>query len=398
MTMEFIKLGKELIMVYTPISGATEILKRIKSDDGYNIKNIFWTTTSMLRELEDYDEDSICISVGKERNGYVEMDQNVINTKHKFFFKIDFKFSQKTFVAYKNISILRKIDEVIDRDIYIGNEESGKVNGYCLPEYQFEELVKTFPNSSELKKYVSKRIVILLKEVIPQCDKYEHIYETYVKKKEKSYIKNNQLSIPTVNKKIKVEQFTVALAELKSLLTDCEESGEIIWQEKVQNILQLIYPQYILSAREMSFSGIDGYDKQPDFVLIDANGFIDIMEIKKPTVRILTKQASYRNNYVPVREFAGAIQQIEKYIYCLNSLNKKNDRFLTKLSELLHQKITPQVVNPKGILLLGRSNDFDAQQARDFELIKRQYKNIADIMTYDDLIFKYENIVKTLSE
>lgn len=260
------------------------------------------------------------------------------------------------------------------------------------------EIIRTFPNSLELKKYADKRISILLKEIIPQCDKYEHMYERYVEKKEKAYIKNNQLSISPVNKKIKLEQFTFALADLKSLLIDCEEIGESIWQQNIQNILQLLYPQYILSAREISFSGIDGYDKRPDFVLIDANGFIDIMEIKKPTVGILTKQASYRNNYVPVREFAGAIQQIEKYIYCLNSLNRKSDGFFIKLSKLLQQAITPQVVNPKGILLLGRSNDFDEQQTRDFELIKRQYKNIADIMTYDDLIFKYENIIKSLSE
>jgi len=35
------------------------------------------------------------------------------------------------------------------------------------------------------------------------------------------------------------------------------------------------------------------------------------------------------------------------------------------------------VVNHQGILLLGRSNNFNEQQKRDFELIKRQYKNIA---------------------
>lgn len=38
------------------------------------------------------------------------------------------------------------------------------------------------------------------------------------------------------------------------------------------------------------------------------------------------------------------------------------------------------------LLLLGRSKDLNEQQTRDFELIKRQYKNIADIMTYDDLV------------
>ena len=60
--------------------------------------------------------------------------------------------------------------------------------------------------------------------------------------------------------------------------------------------------------------------------------------------------------------------------------------------------VIPQVLNPQGILLLGRSKDFNQQQKRDFELIKRQYKNIADIMTYDDLACRIRNIVLALKE
>ena len=172
--------------------------------------------------------------------------------------------------------------------------------------------------------------------------------------------------------------------------------NESIWQKKIRNILQLLYPKYILCTPEVTFKGVDGYDKRPDFLLVDVNGFIDILEIKRPDVQVLTKQASYRNNYVPVREFAGAIQQIEKYIYCLNSINDKEATVLKVLSEKLPESVIPQVVNPQGILLLGRSKDFNQQQKRDFELIKRQYKNIADIMTYDELVSRLRNIVISL--
>ena len=146
----------------------------------------------------------------------------------------------------------------------------------------------------------------------------------------------------------------------------------------------------------MQFKGIDDYDKQPDFVLVDANGFIDVLEIKKPNIQILTKEASYRNNYVPVRNLAGSVQQIEKYLYCLNRLNPDSDRFFSILKESLPQNIKPIALNPQGILLLGRSNQFNDQQRNDFELIKRQYKHIADIMTYDDLVIRLENIVNSL--
>lgn len=36
------------------------------------------------------------------------------------------------------------------------------------------------------------------------------------------------------------------------------------------------------------------------------------------------------------------------------------------------------------------------RQKQDFELIKRQYKHIVDIMTYDDLVYRLENMVCSL--
>ena len=158
------------------------------------------------------------------------------------------------------------------------------------------------------------------------------------------------------------------------------------------------YPKYIAGIREVVIKGVDRHDKRPDFLLVDANGYIDILEIKKPSVQLLTRQSSYRNNYVPVRELAGAIQQIEKYIYCLNAWgNTGEDTLKKQLSSFLPDSVLPKIVNPQGILLLGRSNQFSRQQRDDFELIKRQYKHIAEIMTYDDLVQRIDNIIAALS-
>lgn len=45
-----------------------------------------------------------------------------------------------------------------------------------------------------------------------------------------------------------------------------------------------------------------------------------------------------------------------------------------------------RVTNPQGMLLIGRSNNLSIDQLFDLEIIKRQHKNIVDIMTYDDLL------------
>lgn len=136
-------------------------------------------------------------------------------------------------------------------------------------------------------------------------------------------------------------------------------------------------------------------DKQPDFLLVDANGFVDILEIKKADIRMLTQ---YRNNYVATREISGAIQQIEKYIFCLNSSDKAKEDVSKKLTEFLPKGVEVEIVNPQGILLAGRSNEFTDEQKKDFELIKRQYKHVADIMTYDDLAQRLRNIIASLEK
>ena len=106
----------------------------------------------------------------------------------------------------------------------------------------------------------------------------------------------------------------------------------------------------------------------------------------------------YRNNYVATREISGAIQQIEKYIFCLNSSDKAKEDVSKKLTEFLPEGVEVKIVNPQGILLAGRSNEFTDEHKKDFELIKRQYKHVADIMTYDDLAQRLRNIIASLEK
>lgn len=258
------------------------------------------------------------------------------------------------------------------------------------------ELVKSFPNKTELIKYSHKRIASILKEFLPETDKYEEIYEKYLSKKDR-FVEINKMDFNSdINTQIEIEQFQIALDEFEYMLGNMEGYCEKVWQSKIHDILCLLYPKYILYAREMSFKGIEKHDKRPDFVLVDANGFIDVLEIKKPDASIITVHPSYRHNYIPVREMIGSIQQIEKYIYCLNNLSVENDKFFDELKKQLPARVQPRALNPQGILILGRSNNFNSQQLRDFELIKRQYKNIAEIITYDDLLFRIENIIEAL--
>ncbi len=382
----------KLILCYTPVVGLNDISKRLDTEDGFSIKHTFWVTKDLLCDgIEDDDwEETLHFYIGTIEEAYTKLDSEVFSTDHSFYFGNEIKLKPEMFTAYRNISILRKIDEVIERDFYIGGDWEIH-NG--ISKETFDELLAKFPKTAELDKYAHKRIASIIKDYFPECDKYEAIYEKFVESKNNRYTS----SVPAISKynvQIELEQFTVAYQELMDMLNRYEAIDEKQWQGKIQNILQLLYPKYICCAREIKFYG-GKKDKQPDFLLVDANGFVDILEIKKADVRMLTQ---YRNNYVVTREISGAIQQIEKYVFCLNSSDKAKECVSKKLTKFLPERVEVKIVNPQGILLAGRSNEFTDEQQKDFELIKRQYKHVADIMTYDDLVQRLENIIVSLKK
>lgn len=49
-----------------------------------------------------------------------------------------------------------------------------------------------------------------------------------------------------------------------------------------------------------------------DLMLVDANGNIDIIEVKKPFANALLSRNTYRGNHTPRIELAGSVMQAEK--------------------------------------------------------------------------------------
>ena len=394
MNMTFELINKELLLSYSPENGTDYIIQKIEQNETIRIKNTFLLSKEYLRS--ETDEETIQFLIGKEEGSYIKIESEVFETSHNFFFDKNIKFKPSIFVAHRNISILKKLDELINKDFYIGGEWEKK-KGISLE--MFNKLLDLFPKTAELNKYADNRIASILKEFFPECDRYEKIFDSFINKKDLTLKKICNTKPSNANLQIEYAQFKSVLSQLNEMLSSSVTIAEPKWQNQIKDIVCLLYPKYIYSSREIEFSGIDAYKKKPDFILVDSNGYIDILEIKKPDVQLLTEQASYRHNYIPVRELAGAVQQIEKYIFCLNSLDTSKQRVIEKLkSDPVLKDIDVEIVNPQGMLILGRSNDFNSQQKRDFELIKRQYKNIADIMTYDDLLHRLQNIISSLEK
>lgn len=396
MSIAFEYQGNDLILILAPERiYIHEIVEMLNQGKEWRISRSLFVSKRHLR-FEDSDQNELHFCIGTASGEYILIDSDVLGTNHNFYFSNTIKLHKRHFIAYRNISILAKIDQIADQDVYIGgNRAEG-----CMPLETFELLIKKFPKTAELDYYAHARIATIIKEFYPRAELHEIKFEEYMKRQEKSLssaFSKNVLTVFQENASIEYQKFKVLRSNLAELLNQADSIEERVWQEQIQGILRLLYPKYIAGIREVIIKGVDHHAKRPDFLLVDANGYIDILEIKKPGVQLLTRQSSYRNNYVPVRDLAGAVQQIEKYIYCLNTWGKSGEQELqTRLSSKLPSAVAPKIVNPQGILIMGRSNQFNSQQRDDFELIKRQYKHIAEVMTYDDLVQRIDNIIAAL--
>ena len=379
---------KCLNIIYSPAINFDVIEKNI--NDGTWIKGTFWVNKTNIVEINQ-DDESICFTIAKTKENYYLLDREVFGIKHNISIEKKLNISDKWFITYPKTSVIKKIDELLQDDLCIVDDENGEEN--YLPSRAFLELIEVFPNSYEVKKYVSSRISYLLSTYVEGVWKNKESYERYLEKKEANLPLS---SFPNI-KLMGYEMYKKAYDELELMLKNSMSYSEKEWQRRIYEIICVLYPKYIARFREIEV-GTDGrHMKTPDFMLVDSAGFVDILEIKKPDGIKVVSTTEYRNNYVASRDLEGAIVQIEKYIYILNHEGEARvKKIQDKVRNHLPSNFRLKVVNPQGILLLGRSNNLTDEQLFDFEIIKRQHKNIVDIMTYDDLLKRFRNILNQI--
>ena len=379
---------KCLNIIYSPAINFDVIEKNI--NDGTWIKGTFWVNKTNIVEINQ-DDESICFTIAKTKENCYLLDREVFGIKHNISIEKKLNISDKWFITYPKTSVIKKIDELLQDDLCIVADENGEEN--YLPSRAFLELIEVFPNSYEVKKYVSSRISYLLSTYVEGVWKNKESYERYLEKKEANLPLS---SFPNI-KLMGYEMYKKAYDELELMLKNSMSYSEKEWQRRIYEIICVLYPKYIARFREIEV-GTDGrHMKTPDFILVDSAGFVDILEIKKPDGIKVVSTTEYRNNYVASRDLEGAIVQIEKYIYILNHEGEARvKKIQDKVRNHLPSNFRLKVVNPQGILLLGRSNNLTDEQLFDFEIIKRQHKNIVDIMTYDDLLKRFRNILNQI--
>ena len=152
-------------------------------------------------------------------------------------------------------------------------------------------------------------------------------------KKMESYLNKKR----TIRAKSRVEflqsyeprKFEFVRDELRAMLEDADAYPEKDWQKIIVSFLLLIFPKYIAVLENLHVKDFTDPAKTKnryiDLTLVDVNGTIDVIEIKKPFADCLISRNKYRDSYTPRNELSGTVMQVEKYIFHLSKWGRAGE-------------------------------------------------------------------------
>jgi len=278
-----------------------------------------------------------------------------------------------------NESALVQVNRVVsDVKRKRGNEIKSLVNEFLVD--QFPKIFKGL--ATGLLKYHPNTIADLLSDqnVVASLsdkdkDSLKSVYPTLVDQME--FTLRSTQKVKFISDSIKTSKKVYIEKIIKEFETKLKgSSSENAWQKFLHTHILTLLNTYAFVVEKQSVE-IDG--KYPDFMLVDAYGYLDVYEIKKPQTSLL-KYDRGRSNYYWGSELARAIVQTEKYI---SSVQKNRYELESKFRK---KKLEARVVRPRGFIIAGRRSDLkNDEQQEDFRILNDSLKNI-DIICFDDLL------------
>ena len=414
MPVEFTKHNNILIMTYESNPPYIEILhsdfrnnrspmpRKIKkiyhlSKDQY-LKSEILNTYLDHNNAEDYiNDERISFKVAYLIDGYFRFDPRIFNGV-QLFISSEIEIEDKIFRASRNISIIKKFGHSGFTPVIIGGNKEG-----AIPLSAYKNLLKNFPTSTELTKYTSYRIASIVKDFFPSAPDWNEQYSAYMDRRSAQHVNHENIdntvsSLEDLATEEKI-MYRYLYNQLLYMLDSPIRYIEKDWQKYITKLILLIFPKYIQVFEEITIKNT--FKRRGklriDHILVDYDGFIDIVEIKRPDIPCMSR-TPYRNNYISGRDLSGTAIQLEKYIQALTKWGTEGEKKLTQTlrGKGLSQDVVLKVSSPRGIVIMGRDVDALPDDSKyDFEIIKRQYKNIFDIITYDDLLRRLKNIIKS---
>lgn len=159
---------------------------------------------------------------------------------------------------------------------------------------------------------------------------------------------------------------------------DLTESNWQSWFEENSWVLGTDFVK-VLDERTIDTNNIS------DFLMQSYDGFLDIVEIKRPEGGLKFWQATLdHGNYIPHSDLIKAITQSSIYIHEVER-EADSQKFFKRVGGVT-------TIKPRCTLIYGRSNDWNTEQQEAFRILNSSYHNLT-IMTFDHVLERAKRIL-----
>lgn len=173
-----------------------------------------------------------------------------------------------------------------------------------------------------------------------------------------------------------------ALSEFEAKL--CENLPESYWQKWFTDNKWVLGSDFaqVIDERQIDTENI------ADYIMRAFDGFIDLVEIKKPNGLAFWASTKDHDNYVPSSDLTKAITQCLNYIYEIER-EANSQKFI--------ERTKSKVVKPRCILVFGRSNSWNDEQREAYRILNSAYNQLS-ILTYDHLLSRAKNVLGIIDD
>lgn len=190
----------------------------------------------------------------------------------------------------------------------------------------------------------------------------------------------------TLANSIRFQKYQETITEFENRLKKDypETSGDDSWQSWLTKNYWLFGSNY---KKPISKAKINIEGSMPDFIFPSIDGCVDGIDIKRPNIEeIIVKDLDHANSYYWSKDINKAIGQVVNYLY-------EMDENRLKLAEILKVNIA----RPRGIIVAGRSINWDAEQLRAYRKLSFSLHGI-EILTYDHVLQRAKSLLNLLRE
>lgn len=269
------------------------------------------------------------------------------------------------------------------------------LNTYFPADYLYENV----SISEKQLKQVDKNFPTLLQELTTKAKHKKTLINqtTAVLKElreEKKTLSGNILSLRELQKQSSISYYQQCKDELKARLQKkySETKGSNSWQSWVYSNSWVFGVNYQTPVEKEKV----GFYSIPDYLFPTLDGFIDILEIKRPDADVISKDSSHTGSYRWSSAVNDAIGQVVNYIHEveLNQLQiQKNLK--QNYAELFKNQIF--TIKPRAFILIGNSENFNDQEKEALRKLNYSLHGI-EVLTYFDILQRAERIISMYAD